>query len=61
MKRRDLLQGLAAFSEGYGLPRRSEHQAVRKCFATNSALAAEECLPLARPAGRGKQYFFRSL
>jgi hypothetical protein len=27
--------------EGYGLPRRSEHQAVRTCFAMNSALAAE--------------------
>jgi hypothetical protein len=35
-------------SEGYGL------QAVRKCFATNPALAAEGRLPL-------KQHFFRSL
>jgi hypothetical protein len=39
------LTRLQRFCEGYGLPRRSEHQAVRKCFAINSALAAEGYLP----------------
>jgi hypothetical protein len=43
---------------GYGLPRRSEHQAVRECFAMNSALVAEGRLPL--PC-RGKQHFFLTL
>lgn len=38
----------ATFPEGYGL------QAVRKCFAMNSALAAEGSPPL-------QKHFFRSL
>jgi hypothetical protein len=47
------------FNEGYGLPRRSEHQPVRKLLKTGSALAAEEhifvprfsffCSPLSLP------------
>jgi hypothetical protein len=56
-QRRALLYRLLKthFPEGYGL------QAVHKCLAMNSALAAEGRFPSPAPACRGKQHFFRKL